>query len=78
MFMAGLAAACAVMSLYFAITRPGSSILVLSPIVSCSPLFTLLLVRLFLQGHETVNRELVIGTLTAVGGVAMVVVGGII
>ena len=76
MFLAGFAAACAVMSLYFAVTREGSSILVLSPIVSCNPLVTLLLARLFLRGTESVTRELVIGTLMAVGGVALVVIGG--
>ena len=78
MFLAGLSAACAVMSLYFAISREGSSILVLSPIVSCNPLVTLALARIFLRRTETISRELVIGTLMAVGGVALVVVGGLI
>ena len=77
-FLAGFAAACAVMSLYFAVTREGSSILVLSPIVSCNPLITLLLARLFLRRSESVTKELVIGTLMAVGGVALVVVGGLV
>lgn len=76
-FLAGFAAACAVISLYFAVTREGSNILVIAPIVSCNPLFTLLMARLFLRQSETVTKELVIGTLMAVGGVAMVVVGGI-
>ncbi len=78
MFMAGLSAACAVMSLYFSITREGSSVLVISPIVSCNPLVTLILARLFLRRSENVTRELVIGTLMAVGGVMLVVIGGII
>ena len=78
MFMAGLSAACAVMSLYFAITREGSSVLVIAPVVSCNPLVTLLLARLFLRRSETVSRELVIGTLLAVSGVMLVVIGGII
>ena len=78
MFLAGLSAACAVMSLYFAISREGSSILVLSPIVSCNPLVTLVLARIFLRRIETISRELVIGTLMAVGGVALVVAGGLI
>ena len=77
-FLAGFAAACAVISIYFAVTREGSSILVLSPIVSCNPLVTLILARLFLRRTEPITRELVIGTLMAVGGVAMVVVGGIL
>ena len=76
--LAGFAAACAVISIYFAVTREGSSILVLSPIVSCNPLVTLILARLFLRRTEPITRELVIGTLMAVGGVAMVVVGGLI
>jgi drug/metabolite transporter (DMT)-like permease len=78
MFLAGLTAACAVMSIYFAITREGSSVLVISPIVSCNPLVTLVLARLFLQRTETVSRELVFGTLLAVGGVSLVVIGGLI
>lgn len=77
-FLAGFAAACAVISIYFAVTREGSSILVLSPIVSCNPLVTLVLARLFLRRTETITKELVIGTVMAVGGVAMVVVGGLI
>ena len=77
-FLAGFAAACAVMSLYFAVTREGSNILVLAPIVSCNPLVTLLMARLFLRQSETVTKELVIGTLMAVGGVAIVVVGGLV
>ena len=76
--LAGFAAACAVISIYFAVTREGSSILVLSPIVSCNPLVTLILARLFLRRTEPITRELVIGTLMAVGGVAMVVVGGLV
>ena len=77
-FLAGFAAACAVMSLYFAVTREGSNILVIAPIVSCNPLVTLVMARLFLRQVETVTKELVIGTMMAVGGVAMVVVGGLI
>ena len=76
--LAGFAAACAVISIYFAVTREGSSILVLSPIVSCNPLVTLILARLFLRRTEPITRELVIGTLMAVGGVGMVVVGGLV
>ena len=77
-FLAGFAAACAVMSLYFAVTRDGSNILVIAPIVSCNPLVTLFLARVFLRHSESVTKELVMGTLMAVGGVALVVVGGLI
>jgi hypothetical protein len=34
--------------------------------------------RLFLRRTETITKELVIGTLMAIAGVAMVVVGGLI
>ena len=77
-FLAGFAAACAVTSLYFAVTREGSNILVIAPIVSCNPLVTLIMARLFLRQSETVTKELVIGTLMAVAGVGMVVTGGLI
>jgi len=77
-FLAGFAAACAVMSLYFAVTREGSNILVLAPIVSCNPLVTLFLARIFLRHTESITVELVMGTLMAVGGVALVVAGGLI
>ena len=77
-FLAGFAAACAVMGLYFAVTREGSNILVIAPIVSCNPLVTLFLARVFLRSSESVTKELVIGTLMAVGGVALVVVGGLL
>ena len=77
-FLAGFAAACAVMSLYFAVTREGSNILMIAPIVSCNPLVTLIMARLFLRQSERVTTELVIGTLMAVSGVALVVAGGLI
>ena len=48
---------------------------VVSPIVSANPLFTLLLAGLFLSAQENVNRWLVIGTIITVGGVALVVLG---
>ena len=77
-FLSGFAAACAVIGLYFAVTREGSNILVIAPIVSCNPLVTLFLARIFLRTSESVTTELVIGTLMAVCGVALVVVGGIL
>ncbi len=77
-FLAGFAAACAVISLYFAVTREGSNILVIAPIVSCNPLVTLFLARVLLRRTESVTKELVIGTLMAVCGVALVVVGGVL
>lgn len=77
-FLSGIAAACAVIGLYFAVTREGSNILVIAPIVSCNPLVTLFLARIFLRRAESVTPELVIGTMMAVAGVAIVVIGGIL
>ena len=77
-FLSGFAAACAVISLYFAVTREGSNILVIAPIVSCNPLVTLFLARIFLRHTELITVELVMGTLMAVAGVALVVAGGLL
>jgi len=77
-FLAGFAAACAVMSLYFAVTRDGSNILVLAPIVSCDPVVPLFLVRLFVRHIESITVQFLLGTLMADGGVDQVVVVGLI
>ena len=49
--------------------------MVVSPIVSANPLFTLILAAIFLSVQENVNRWLVLGTLITVGGVSLVVLG---
>ena len=71
--LSGLAAAVGVNCTYLALQRADVS--VVSPIVSANPLFTLLLVSLFLSRLEQVNRWLVIGTGVTVSGVALVVLG---
>jgi|TARA_B110000116_G_scaffold189394_1_gene164492 drug/metabolite transporter (DMT)-like permease len=71
--MAGLASGIAVNALYFAVQK--ADVVVISPIVASSPLVTLLLAHIFLARLETVTRKLVAGTLMAVLGVALVVVG---
>jgi drug/metabolite transporter (DMT)-like permease len=71
--MAGLASGIAVNALYFAVQK--ADVVVISPIVASSPLVTLLLAHIFLARLETVTRKLVAGTLMAVLGVVLVVVG---
>lgn len=71
--MAGLASGIAVNALYFAVQK--ADVVVISPIVASSPLVTLLLAHIFLARLETVTLKLVAGTLMAVLGVVLVVVG---
>ena len=71
--LSGLAAATGVNCTYFALQR--AEVVVVAPIVSANPLFTLILASLFLSVQENVNRWLVLGTMITVGGVALVVLG---
>ncbi len=71
--LAGIASGIAVISLYFAVQR--ADVVVISPIVSSSPLITLLLSHLFLARLEQVTRRLVFGAMLTVGGVVLVVLG---
>ena len=71
--LSGLAAATGVNCTYFALQQ--AEVVVVAPIVSANPLFTLILAALFLSAQENVNRWLVLGTVITVGGVALVVLG---
>ncbi len=71
--LAGIASGIAVISLYFAVQR--ADVVVISPIVSSSPLITLLLAHIFLARLERVTRRLVFGAALTVGGVLLVVLG---
>ena len=71
--LSGLAAATGVNCTYFALQR--AEVVVVAPIVSANPLFTLLLAALFLPLQENVNRWLVLGIAVTVVGVALVVLG---
>ena len=71
--LAGLASGIAVISLYFAVQR--ADVVVISPIVSSSPLITLFLAHLFLARLERVTRRLAAGTVLAIVGVILVVLG---
>ena len=72
--LAGIAAGVGVNSLYFALQR--ADVVVITPIVSSSPLITLLLAHLFISRLERVTPRLVIGTVLAVAGVILVVLAG--
>ena len=71
--LSGLAAATGVNCTYFALQQ--APVVVVAPIVSANPLFTLLLASLFLSRQENVNRWLVLGIAVTVGGVSLVVLG---
>ena len=71
--LSGLAAATGVNCTYFALQQ--AEVVVVAPIVSANPLFTLILASLFLSVQENINRWLVLGTAITVGGVALVVLG---
>jgi uncharacterized membrane protein len=49
-------------------------VVVVAPISSTYPLVTVFLVRLFLRGHEEVNRRMALGALCVVTGVILVTV----
>jgi drug/metabolite transporter (DMT)-like permease len=71
--LSGLAAAAGVNCTYLALQR--ADVVVVSPIVSANPLFTLLLAALFLSRLENVNRWLVLGIAVTVAGVSLVMLG---
>ena len=59
---------------YFTVQR--ADVVVISPIVSSSPLVTLFLAHLFLTRLERVTRRLAAGAVLTVTGVLLVVWGG--
>ncbi len=71
--LSGLAAATGVNCTYFALQQ--ADVVIVAPIVSANPLFTLILAALFLSRQENVTRWLVLGTGIAVTGVVLVALG---
>ena len=69
----GLAAATAVICLYYALQR--AEVVVVSPIVSTNPLITLLLAKIFIAQLENITRRVLLGTTFAVMGVLLVIIG---
>ena len=71
--LSGLAAAIAVICLYYALQR--AEVVVVSPIVSTSPLMTLLLAQIFIARLENITRRVLLGTTLTVMGVLLVIIG---
>lgn len=71
--LSGLASSLGVITLYFALTQ--ADVVIIAPIASISPLVTLLMAYLFLYKLERVTLWVLLGTVLAVSGVALVVVG---
>lgn len=71
--IAGAGSGGAIVALSFALEE--GDVTVVAPIVSISPLITLLLVRVFLERLENVSPRLMLGALMVVGGTVLVVVG---
>ena len=71
--LSGLAAATGVNCTYFALQR--AEVVIIAPIVSANPLFTLILAAIFLSRQENVTRWLAVGTAIAVAGVMLVALG---
>ena len=71
---AGVSSGSAVTFLALALNR--APVAVITPVLSLSPLVTLILVHLFLQRLERVTVRVVLGTVIALTGVILVIVGG--
>lgn len=71
--LAGAGSGIAIIALSFGLEK--GDVTVVGPIVSVSPLITLVLLRVFLERLESINRTLIIGSLLVVGGTVIVVVG---
>ena len=71
--LAGLASGGAVTAIYYALKN--GEVVVVSPVVSVSPLVTLVLAHFFLRNLEKITWRLVLGTILIVFGVVLIVVG---
>lgn len=71
--LSGVGSGAAIVALSFGLEK--GDVTVVAPIVSISPLITLVLVRIFLERMERVSPTLVLGALLIVSGTVLVVVG---
>ena len=71
--LAGFSGAFGVTTLLFALSR--ARVVVVAPLMSISPLVTLVLAHLFLQRLERISWRVVVGTLLVVTGVIFVIFG---
>lgn len=72
--LSGLCSGSAIIALAFGLQK--GDVVVVSPIVSVSPLITLLIAWVLLRQLERITLTLAFGALIVVGGVALVTVGG--
>ena len=70
---AGIFAAIGLIGLFQALER--GTVVLVSPVVSVNPLFTLLFAAVLLREVERINLQVVIGALLVVGGVVVLTVG---
>ena len=71
---AGVSSGSAVTFLALALNR--APVAVVTPVLSLSPLVTLVLVHLFLRRLERVSSRVILGTVVALAGVILVIMGG--
>lgn len=69
----GFVAACGVLSTYFALSL--APVVVVTPVQSTTPIFTLLWSWLFLGSLEKITPRLVIGSFMVVGGIVLITLG---
>ena len=73
MLLAGITAACGVISMFFALSM--APVVVVAPLQSTNPLFALLWSYLFIGRLEKITPRLVIGCILVVSGVILITVG---
>ena len=73
LLISGVAAAGGIISNFFALSL--APVVVVSPLQSISPIFALLLSRLFLGHLERITLRLVTGSFLVVGGVILITIG---
>ena len=73
LLISGVVASLGVVSSFFALSM--AAVVVVSPLQSTSPLFTLLLAHLFLGHLERITPKLVLGSILVVIGVILVTIG---
>jgi drug/metabolite transporter (DMT)-like permease len=73
LLIAGVTAALGIMSSFFALSM--APVVIVSPLQSTSPLFTLLWSHLFLGKLEKITLRLVLGSILVISGVALITIG---
>jgi uncharacterized membrane protein len=71
--MSGAAAGIGILSAFFALSL--APVVIVSPLVNTSPLFSLLLSHLFLGGLERITLRLLLGAILVILGTALIAVG---